>query len=88
MMGLFASIGIEKGKPFSPDARMKRILTDAANIGAVTARTLAFHMRDKDAYSTLTVRGGYPISAATSSWFRLGSATSTATSSSTFSPRA
>ena len=24
--GLFASIGIEKGKPFNPDARMKRSL--------------------------------------------------------------
>src|SRR5580658_4690636 len=28
-LGLFASIGIEKGKPFAPDARMKKILTDA-----------------------------------------------------------
>ena len=28
-----ASIGIEKGKPFAPDARMKKILTDAAAIG-------------------------------------------------------
>ncbi|HZD31186.1 MAG TPA: DUF1254 domain-containing protein [Candidatus Angelobacter sp.] len=50
MMGLFASIGIEKGKPFNPDARMKKILTDAANIGVVTARTLAFKMRNRDAY--------------------------------------
>jgi len=50
MMGLFASIGIEKGKPFNPDAHMKKILTDAANIGAVTARTLAFQIRDKNAY--------------------------------------
>jgi hypothetical protein len=49
-LGLFASIGIVKGKPFSPDARMKKILTDAANIGAVTARTIAFKMREKDAY--------------------------------------
>jgi hypothetical protein len=50
MMGLFASIGIEKGKPFNPDARMKKILEDAANIGAVTARTLAFRMRNPAAY--------------------------------------
>ena len=50
MLGLFASIGIVKGKPFNPDARMKRILTDAANIGAVTARTIAFKIRDRDAY--------------------------------------
>ena len=50
MMGLFASIGIEKGKPFNPDDRMKKILTDAANIGAVTARTIAFKIREPDAY--------------------------------------
>jgi len=49
-LGLFASIGILKGKPFDPDARMKKILTDAANIGAVTARTIAFKMREQDAY--------------------------------------
>ena len=29
-LGFFASIGIEKGKPFAPDARMKKILTEAA----------------------------------------------------------
>jgi hypothetical protein len=49
-LGLFASIGIVKGKPFNPDARMKKILTDAANIGAVTARTIAFKIRGEDAY--------------------------------------
>jgi hypothetical protein len=46
-LGLFASIGIVKGKPFNPDDRMKKILSDAANIGAVTARTIAYKMRDK-----------------------------------------
>jgi hypothetical protein len=49
-LGLFASIGIVKGKPFNPDDRMKKILTDAANIGAVTARTIAFKIREKSAY--------------------------------------
>jgi hypothetical protein len=49
-LGLFASIGIVKGKPFNPDARMKKILEDAASIGAVTARTLAFKIREKDAF--------------------------------------
>jgi hypothetical protein len=49
-LGLFASIGIVKGKPFNPDARMKQILTDAANIGAVTARTIAFKIREKSAF--------------------------------------
>ncbi|MCP9899466.1 DUF1254 domain-containing protein [Cyanobium sp. Cruz CV13-4-11] len=36
-LGLFASIGIVKVKPFQPDARMRTILSDAAKIGAVTA---------------------------------------------------
>lgn len=49
-LGLFASIGIEKGKPFAPDARMKAILTDAADIGAVTARALALNIRGRDAF--------------------------------------
>ena len=49
-LGLFASIGIVKGKPFDPDPRMKKILTDAANIGAVTARAIAFKIREKNAY--------------------------------------
>jgi hypothetical protein len=49
-LGLFASIGIVKGQPFAPDERMKEILTDAANIGAVTARTIAFKVRSPEAY--------------------------------------
>ena len=49
-LGLFASIGIEKGKPFAPDERMKKILADAANIGAVTARTIAFKICDKEGF--------------------------------------
>lgn len=49
-LGLFASIGIEKGKPFAPDDRMKKILTDAANIGATTARTLGYRMRERDGF--------------------------------------
>ena len=40
IMGSLAAVGIVKGKPFNPDARMKRILTDAAAIGTAAARTL------------------------------------------------
>lgn len=32
-LGLLASIGIKKGKPFAPDTRMKKILTEAAAVG-------------------------------------------------------
>lgn len=49
-LGLFASLGIVKGKPFAPDERMKAILADAANIGAVTARSIAYRMRDRAGY--------------------------------------
>lgn len=48
--GLLASIGIEKGKPFSPDARMKKILADAAKIASVTARALTSYPRDDGFY--------------------------------------
>lgn len=48
--GMLASIGIQKGKPFAPDARMKNILTDAAAIGNATARAINFSTRDKEAY--------------------------------------
>jgi hypothetical protein len=33
---LLAAIGIEKGKPFAPDARMQKILTEAAAVGNAT----------------------------------------------------
>jgi len=49
-LGFYASIGIEKGKPFMPDARMKKILTEAATVGDATARAIAFRMRQKEAF--------------------------------------
>jgi hypothetical protein len=64
-LGLFASIGIEKGKPFAPDARMKKILTEAAAVGNATSRAILFRSRMKDAYFysgsawMTTFAGGY-----------------------------
>ncbi len=43
--GLFASIGIEKGKEFKPDARMKKLLTDAAAIANASARSIVWYPR-------------------------------------------
>jgi hypothetical protein len=43
--GLFASIGMEKGEPFAPDARMKRILTDAVAIANAAARSIVWYPR-------------------------------------------
>jgi hypothetical protein len=50
ILGQLASIGIEKGKPFAPDERMKKILTEAAAVGNATARTIAFRSRQDGTY--------------------------------------
>ena len=49
-LGLLATIGIEKGKPFAPDERMKNILTEAAYVANATARAITFRTRMKEAY--------------------------------------
>jgi hypothetical protein len=40
LAGQLAAIGIVKGKPFKPDARMRKILTDAAAVGNASGRLL------------------------------------------------
>ena len=49
-LGLWASIGIQKGKPFAPDERMKKLLIEAAAVGDATARTIAYRLRSRDGY--------------------------------------
>jgi hypothetical protein len=49
-LGFFASIGIQKGKPFAPDERMKKNLEEAAAVGDATARALTYRMRQQEAY--------------------------------------
>ncbi len=46
--GDLAAIGIESGKPFAPDERMKRILLEAARIGSAQMRAEAFADRRPD----------------------------------------
>jgi len=46
LRGLFASVGIQKGKPFAPDERMKKILTDAVAVANGTARALLWYERN------------------------------------------
>jgi len=48
VLGLLASIGIEKGKPFAPDARMARILSDAAAWSTAAQRTILFRNRNEN----------------------------------------
>lgn len=50
LVGLFAAIGIKKGSPFEPDARMKQILTEAVAIGNATARAISFAPRKQSVY--------------------------------------
>ena len=44
-LGRLASIGIVQGKPFNPDARMKKILDQAAKEGVAMSRVIAFDSR-------------------------------------------
>ncbi|HSY72464.1 MAG TPA: DUF1254 domain-containing protein, partial [Alloacidobacterium sp.] len=48
MYGLLAALGIEKGKPFEPDARMTGILEKAAKIGNAQMRVVSFGDRRPD----------------------------------------
>jgi hypothetical protein len=64
-MGSIAAIGIVKGKPFNPDARMKKIMTDALAVGNAAARTLFMAPRDPSWYY-------YPNSAWTNYLFQTG----------------
>jgi hypothetical protein len=50
LMGSVAAIGIIKGKPFNPDARMKKILTEAAALANATSRTVFMAPRDPSWY--------------------------------------
>ena len=40
--GMIAAIGIKKGESFDPDARMRKILSDAVEIGNAAARAISF----------------------------------------------
>jgi len=50
LMGPIAAIGIVKGKPFAPDARMKKILTEALEVANATSRSLFMSPRDRSWY--------------------------------------
>jgi hypothetical protein len=51
LMGLLASIGIVKGKPFEPDERMRKVLEDAVVVGNATARTVSFAPRPEEGFA-------------------------------------
>ena len=51
LLGQLASIGIVKGKPFNPDARMKKILTDAAAVGNAAGRIFNWRAAEMPGWS-------------------------------------
>lgn len=50
LLGIFASVGIQKGKPFAPDTRMKKLLTEAAAVANATARAMLWYEQDESAF--------------------------------------
>jgi len=51
LLGLLASVGIVKGTPFAPDARMRAILEEAVVVGNATARTVTFAPRPEEGFA-------------------------------------
>lgn len=49
LLGRLASVGIVKGKPFAPDARMQQIFAKAAEQGIAMSRVIAFESRQPEA---------------------------------------
>ncbi len=61
ILGQLAAVGIRKGEPFAPDARMRAILEEAVAVGNATARTLSIAPRKSEGMAY------YPGSA----WFNM-----------------
>ena len=49
LLGRLASLGIKQNEPFDPDARMQKILEQAAQEGVAMSRVIAFESRQPDA---------------------------------------
>ncbi|HEY9642131.1 MAG TPA: DUF1254 domain-containing protein [Coleofasciculaceae cyanobacterium] len=50
MVAMLKPLGIEKGKPFQPDARQQQILQQAAIVGEAMARCLSYAKRQPEAH--------------------------------------
>jgi len=66
LMGPIAAVGIVKGKPFVPDARMKKIMTEALALANASARSVFMNPRDPSwfyypgsSWSNLLFQTGY-----------------------------
>lgn len=72
LRGIFSCIGIQKGKPFAPDQRMTKILTDAVAIGNATARALALRPRETSHYLFPDSGWWAPIPGGSYEWLKEG----------------
>jgi hypothetical protein len=59
LAGQFAAVGIQKGKPFQPDSRMRRILEEAVALGNATARTIAMHPSSAEGFQFYGTRSAW-----------------------------
>ena len=67
LMGQLAAIGIVKGKPFQPDEKTRKILTDAAAVGNAAGRALNWYASqypgwayyDNSMWGNMLWQGGY-----------------------------
>ena len=69
-LGLLKTLGIEKGKPFAPDERMKKLLAEGVAIGDAIAKANAFenrldgvHIYSDRKYEYIFVGGKYDFTA-------------------------
>lgn len=62
--GMMRAVGIEKGKPFAPDVRMKSIFGEAVKVGSFMAQAISYAPRDPQAVRTgshwMAGIAGYP----------------------------
>jgi hypothetical protein len=59
LAGQFAAVGIQKGRPFQPDSRMRRILEEAVALGNATARTIAMHPSSAEGFQFYGTRSAW-----------------------------
>jgi hypothetical protein len=61
IVAMLKPLGIEKGKPFSPDERQKQILEEATVVGEAMARSLSYAKRSKESVAYSGTQWRIPI---------------------------
>lgn len=61
ILGMLRNLGIVKGQPFNPDARLKAIMEDALKIGEATARSITYYPRYEGNYAWRDKESGWVV---------------------------